>query len=246
MMGLNFGVSPEEHEASLAEEDRALVYGVVVDIRSAFGELFEDSNRNELELFRSCGEGALQQLNPRRLHAPRQWLSVSEAAWMQVERRLRSIVRRAVLTQPELKEYVQALEFVIVCVNQSSRLPPLKAVPAVLSGMLSAPLELVHHGAQREKHLTIALKDSSFHRLLLHTVSQFYGLRSKSVSKKGGKVTVVVFGRHVSEALQSRASLWGYLLMGGDSVEGAVAEAGSETDAEETETETESTASGLD
>lgn len=245
LMGLNFGVSPEEHEETLAEEDRTLLYGVVVDIRSAFGELFEDSNRNELELFRSCGESALPQRNPRRLHAPRQWLSVSEAAWMQVERRLRSIVRRAVLTQPELKEYVQALEFILVCISESSRLPPLRTISPVLLSMLSAPLELMHHGPQKEKHLTISLKDSSFHRLLLHTVSQFYGLRSKSVSRKkgGGKVTVVVFGRHVSAALQSRASLWGYLLVGGDSVEG-VAEA--ETDADETETETESNASGLE
>lgn len=223
----------------LAEEDRQLVYGRTVDIRSAFGELFQAENSGELELFRSCGEAATG-LNRAHTQPPRRWLSVSEAAWMQVEKRLRSIVRRAVLGQPELKEYMQALELVVVFVSSTGQLPPPHIIPAALGNMLEGALEL--HVAQRDKcSLTIPLKDSAFHRLLLHTVSQFYGLRSQSSSKSTSKkdkrrrATVVTFPAKTSPALQSRASVWGFLKHGADSE--SVAETDAETETESSEIE---------
>lgn len=198
-----------ELESTVEQNKMLMTYGVVVDIRSAFGELFEERNSDSLETFRSCSERVKHYERVR----TKAISSVSEHAWMQVEKRLRSCVKKVIISQPELREFCRSIEAVLVCFAHEGSLPP-DVLLASLERCLTAPVELTG-----DRSLTIALKDSSFHRLLLHAISQFYGARSKSISRKGpkgqgiGKVTQITIPSKMPSSLQSRASLVGFLLM---------------------------------
>ena len=235
--GLSLSMAQLELEDEEAPEGRG--YGIVVDMPSCFRKLFLDENASALEAFRACAEGLSSKSGPSQHQAS---LSVSQRAWMQVERRLRQVVRRVILSQPETHAYCRGLEMLLVCLAHSGALPEPEMMPEALRALLVARPSVDSFFPSEDKsvgeseggvigrELTLHLADSSFHRLLLHAVCQFYGLKSKSTSegkprgraksrggtKVGGssKATQVIFGRRLSASLEARASLVGFLLLG--------------------------------
>ena len=249
--GLSLSMAQLELEDEEGGEGRS--YGIVVDMPSCFRKLFLDENVLALEAFRACAESQLPAKSGLSQHQAS--LSVSPRAWMQVERRLRQVVRRVILSQPETHAYCRGLEMLLVCLAHSGALPEPEMMPEALRSLLVARPSVDNFGASEGegeggvlgRELTLHLADSSFHRLLLHAVCQFYGLKSKSTSEgkprsraksRGGtkagssssssKATKVVFGRRLSASLEARASMVGFLLLGLGDEEEAVAELGIE------------------
>jgi len=201
---------------SLDFESATTSYGPALDIRSAFRELFLDKNADKLEIFRRCEEGPTQTAaSSRRVRAP---LDESAASWTQMEKRMRTVARKVILNQPEMRAYVIALEGLVLAFSESEGcIPDINAVPefAPLAEALEGSLST---SSSRFRTLTVPLRDNSFLRLLLHAVAAFYRVKSKTVKAKASsasaakKTTVLTFPTKVSPTLASRASLVAYIL----------------------------------
>ena len=168
------GVEPPDDE----DEDGNFItsrarFGLRVNWRSLFSELFNAENAEKRESFRTCSHTVpnVPQVQRNIRFRNDQWAE-AEVAWYQIENRLRAIVVRSLQTA-EFCYFVRALEAVLLLFLIQGDAPEISLVPEVLSANLEQPIE------RSGKSLLIALKDSSFHRLLLHAACQFYGLRSK-------------------------------------------------------------------
>lgn len=153
-------------------------FGLRVNWRSMFSELFTKENAEKRESFRTCSNTVtnipcVQRSIPIRND---QWAE-AEAAWYQIENRLRAVVVRS-LQKEEFCLFFQALEAVLLFFLAQGEAPANHLLPAELVACLEQPLSL------SGSSLVVLLKDSSFHRLLLHAACQFYGLRSKVVSRQ--------------------------------------------------------------
>ena len=148
-------------------------FGLRVNWRSMFSELFSNENAETRENFRTCSNTASYVPRVQRsiLIRKDQW-AIAEAAWYQIENRLRAIVVRS-LQREEFCLFVQAVEAVLLFFLSRGEVPTSHLLPEVLAEHLESPLTL------SGSSLVVYLKDSSFHRLLLHATCQFYGLRSK-------------------------------------------------------------------
>jgi hypothetical protein len=167
------GVEPfEDHD----EEGNFVVsrvkFGLRVNWRSMFSELFTIENAEKRENFRTCSntleKAPVQRSIPIRKD---QWIE-AETAWYRIENRLRAVVVRS-LQKEELCYFVRAIEAVLLLYLAHGEAPAEALVPKMLAMNLEQPIE------RSAASLVITLKDSSFHRLLLHAACQFYGLRSK-------------------------------------------------------------------
>ena len=197
--------------------------GPALDIRSAFRELFLDKNADKLELFRRCEERLAQtSASSRRVRATES-LDESAAAWAQMERRMRTVARKVVLNQPEMRAYVIALESLVSAFSESEGcIPDMDTVPEwgplveALEGSLTSS-----QASSRLRTLTVPLRDNSFLRLLLHAVASFFRIKSKTVKTKGSssgsdkKSMVLTFPAKVSPTLASRASMVAFILKPG-------------------------------
>jgi hypothetical protein len=151
-------------------------FGLRVNWRSMFSELFTKENAEKRESFRTCSNNVtnipcVQRSIPIRND---QWAE-AEAAWYQIENRLRAVVVRS-LQKEEFCLFVQALEAVLLFFLAQGEAPSSHLLPAELAAYLEQPLSL------SGSSLVVLLKHSAFHRLLLHAACQFYGLRSKVIS----------------------------------------------------------------
>lgn len=148
-------------------------FGLRVNWRSMFSQLFNAENAEKRESFRTCsnyveGIPRVQRSIPVRKD---QWAE-AERAWYQIEKRLRPIVVKS-LQKEEFCYFVHALEAVLLLFLAEGTAPLSSLIPDELAINLEQPIE------SADGSLIINLKDSSFHRLLLHGACQFYGLRSK-------------------------------------------------------------------
>lgn len=175
MLERGINIEDDDDEDERNPNSRAK-FGIRVTIKSMFSELFEDKNSAMREEFRTCAMSttvtALSSSSRSRSHIPirnDQW-GEAEKAWLQMETRLRNVVVRS-LSNEELCYFVRAMELVLLYFIAQNDVPP--HVPVALSSRLELPLEVC------SASLTVTLKDSSFHRLLLHAACQFYGLKSK-------------------------------------------------------------------
>lgn len=220
-------------------------YAFKVDWKSKFGELFKHKNHNELESFRTCRDiTAPSETNINISHKRirnDEWRD-AELAWLNVEKRLRSVLFRSLLNSEQFRSYVESLEIVILSFLETDTLLDHSAVPLPLSSCLLRPMVVNTSGA-----VELSLQDSPFHRLLLHATCQFYGMKSKvchwltyrflqrllvslqSVQSKANqklKVTVMSRPRRgISDVAANKVSLVGFLYTSidrsGRSAEGA-------------------------
>ena len=148
-------------------------FGLRVNWRSMFSQLFIAENAEKRESFRTCSNSVegiprAQRSIPIRKD---QWVE-AELAWYQIEKRLRPIVVKS-LQKEEFCFFVHALEAVLLLFLAENAAPLSPLIPQALTIHLEQPIE------SSDGSLIICLRDSSFHRLLLHGACQFYGLRSK-------------------------------------------------------------------
>lgn len=165
-------------EASMEE----VKFDIQVDWKSKLSELFKNSNRLEMELFRTCridafiqNDGGGPSSNSRRAIRRDEWAHAEESWLRNVEKRLRTIVMSSFKKSSQLCAYTRGLEIMLFSFIDTRTIPPLCDLPTELT-------ETLEHGGLRkvsEKTFSIQLKDSSFHRLLLHACCQFYGAKSK-------------------------------------------------------------------
>jgi hypothetical protein len=152
-------------------------YAFKIDWRSKFAELFQHSNHNELESFRTCKDITAHSDANINHHHKRirndEWRE-AEIAWLNVEKRLRSVLFRSLLNSDQFRSYVEALEIVILSFLETDALLDHSVVPVALSSCLLSPMRVTSSGG-----IELSLKDSPFHRLLLHATCQFYGIKSK-------------------------------------------------------------------
>lgn len=209
-------------------------YAFKVDWRSKFAELFEHKNHNELESFRTCKDITSRgdtNVNQHLKHIRNDEWREAEIAWLNVEKRLRSVLFRSLLNSEQFRLYVEALEIVILSFLETETLPDHSIVPVALSNCLLNPMRMTSSGG-----IELSLNDSPFHRLLLHATCQFYGIKSKVHTKqyfyisssvvdsvllflqsvqnkvhRKQKVTIMSRPRRISEVAVGKVSLVGFL-----------------------------------
>lgn len=194
-------------------------FGFHIDWRSNFYELFRPDNRSTMELFRKCQISPSKVSSKKYIResemteAHRCWLRVEKRLRVTVTHTLKNNISMCLFVQalesvlmyfiekksappmsvipPTLTEY---LESPLLC----NEVKVEQAAPDEASGGeadVVADVEIPETDTPPTTHsatvhtLTISLKDSSFHRLLLHATCQFYGLKSKSYNLKGKRVT---------------------------------------------------------
>jgi len=188
------------------------LYPFKVEWRTNLGELFAAKKFQALENFRnvhpsSCPGGHSSSNPTRRKAAAEEWQDAEES-FLKIEKRLRSVIGVACAKSAQVLHLLQSIETVVLFAALFRIALPLDLVGADLQCYLLTSPEMDSDG-----QLRLPLKDSAFHRLLVHGVCQFYGLKSKSTMSKKSKqkVTVIKLGSSLSVAVQQRLSFSGYL-----------------------------------
>ena len=117
---------------------------LTVDWRSLFSQLFQQSNWNSMQDFRSCAEFKGEHAASRTLRRFRQddW-AAAEAAWLKVEKKLRVAVQDTLAVKPEtMFPFVQALEAILVYFSENLEAAPLHLIPVGLQTLLAEPLSV--------------------------------------------------------------------------------------------------------
>lgn len=201
-----FGVSATATAASIGQDgdDFEGHSALTVDWRSLFSELFREQNSAARAQFMSCEDSIYRAPAPKNRFARlSEDLREGELSWLRVQKRLRSVVDRAV--QQDLSgrsgddglsggavEFLASMEAVVWCFMETGCAPPEAALPAGLASALLRPLEITHNtapGSEADTRavLSVVLQDSPYHRLLLHALVQFHGLHSKSSGESDGR-----------------------------------------------------------
>jgi hypothetical protein len=143
-----------------------------VEMRSAFRELFEPKNAAALETFRMCAESLVTQEKANQKH-----LSCGEKAWLRVEKRLRQILIESVGKNVDIIAFIADLEELITTYVKQEEID--ESYEKRIDSKVLASLLIRVPSISPENELEVELKDSAFHRLLLHSVCQYHGLVSK-------------------------------------------------------------------
>ncbi|KAL3674740.1 hypothetical protein V7S43_000672 [Phytophthora oleae] len=162
--------------ASTRLEDLMEHMDINVEWRSNFQKLAEPQNEELQTEFRKGG-GAHEN---NRSHAPRNrrkdgW-NDAEQMFTRVDRRARTLMLRSFNS---FAPFIEAVEYVVLHFIQWREVPSELEVAAPLLRMLKHPVELMKAN-EKDVRLILPLLDSAFHRLLIHSVCQFYGVRSRT------------------------------------------------------------------
>lgn len=160
------------------EDDSQLdeAFGLRVDWKSNFSQLFKAEHNREMESFRKCQIGACDAVpsTSKRSFRKDAW-GRAEKIWLErVEKRLRSVVAKTLQLDEDLCEFVRAFEILLSYYLMKGRIPPPSLVPGFAQHLQHEKYFQVESG-----RLVIPLVNSPFKRLLVHATVQFYGLRSK-------------------------------------------------------------------
>lgn len=147
-----------------------------VEWKNTMGNLFASKNLSALEAFRSVQNASYKQNfenHSRRKLRCDEWQE-GEAAFLQIEKRLRSIISTSCETNSSVIPLLKAMEICIIFSALWRIALPMEHIADDLRAcLLSQPI------FDDNGNLIISLRDSAFHRLLLHGTCQFYGLKSK-------------------------------------------------------------------
>eukprot|EP01041_Mallomonas_annulata_P009457 gene9457-19640_t len=182
------------------EESALHNFGLQIEWRSAFRDILHEDNKDALQEYLKCAEFTK---NHHIIHHHARW-SETEKGWNRIEKKLRSIIVRAMKTD-SLKFFLNAIEQIIILFVLEGITPNEIDTPEVLLLTLASPLEANEIG------LYIHLQDSSFHRLLTHAACQFHGLKSKSITINNRKVMLISRPKDIHDGY-AEISLVNYLI----------------------------------
>lgn len=145
-----------------------------VNWRSTMGKLFDNQDYDTIDLFRRCQDTATlnQKLKSNRIKIPSHLLNCLEAhkAWINIEKRLRTIVYTSLRKEMHLLDFIQEVESIIVGYVMENFIP-------CNNNKLFRQLESVFVESSNSdvQVLVINLKDSRLARLMLLMTCKFYG-----------------------------------------------------------------------
>ena len=168
--GLYMDFDDEEDDGKIRHPHNRVKFGMRINFRSLFSELFQEKNAAMREEFRTCSTTSSSSHVRRNIPIRKDQWNEAEACFYLIEVRLRNVVVRS-LESEDLCHFVRSLECILLYYIAQQDIPP--QGPMALYDKLESPLETTGGS------LIVSLKDSSFYRLLLHATCQFYGLRSK-------------------------------------------------------------------
>ncbi|CEG38342.1 hypothetical protein L916_18722 [Plasmopara halstedii] len=164
--------------ASTRLEDLLEHLDINVEWKSNFKKLAEPQNESLQKKFLNGG-GAYESIQS---HAPwnrryDEW-NDAEQMFTRVDRRARTLMLRSFNS---FAPFIEAVEYVVLHFIQWREVPSELEVAAPLTRMLKHPIELIQ-ASENDVRLILPLLDSAFHRLIVHSVCQFYGVRSRTES----------------------------------------------------------------
>lgn len=192
----------EDAEDDLDDEEEEEIPAFQVEYKSQFEELMRPEHKDAQEFFIKgyvLPERRGRVHRPQRTAVPRVFgaeggWKAEKSAWRRVEKRLRNVTMKAVVgdsrREGAFAAVVEALEDAIRDFVRTGRAP----APTGLKDVIASPLE-TESPEQRELEvgwLRVHLEDNPIHRLLLHALAAFHGLKSESANLPGlGRVTYV-------------------------------------------------------
>uniref|UniRef100_A0AAV1UNP1 R3H domain-containing protein n=1 Tax=Peronospora matthiolae TaxID=2874970 RepID=A0AAV1UNP1_9STRA len=174
--------------ASTRLEDLMEHMNIHVEWRSNFEKLAEPQNEDLQAEFRQGGCVPEHHVS----HGPRnrrkdKW-NDAEQMFTRVDRRARTLILRSLTS---LAPFIEAVECVVLHFIQWREVPSELEIAAPLFHMLKHPIELVKV-CEKDVRLVMPLLDSAFHRLIIHSVCQFYGVRSRTEANRRLNTKVMV------------------------------------------------------
>ncbi|CAH0475602.1 unnamed protein product [Peronospora belbahrii] len=175
--------------ASTRLEDLMEHMELKVEWRSNFQKLAEPQNEDLQTEFRQGG-GVYEN---NRIHT-RQNRYNDE--WKDAEQMLTRIDRRARILMLQsfhkFALFIEAIEYVVLHFIQWCEVPSELEIAAPLFSVLKRPIEVMK-ASENDVRLILPLLDSAFHRLIIHSVCQFYGVRSRTETncRLNGKIMVL-------------------------------------------------------
>lgn len=147
---------------------------------SVFNELLKPENQAYLQKFMSCREGMNNESTHRRHQTvrplegePVDW-DCGHDAWMNIERRIRMAILSSYHSIPFVRCFITNIERILLVYIHQNEVMPEQCFADDLTKELESHIHLDSH-----RNLCIPLKESTFNRLLIHGIAQFYGLKSK-------------------------------------------------------------------
>ena len=136
----------DDDEDALEQQWDSMIRSLKIDWRSQFSKLFESGNEDAMEAFRKCVggvdvmRGASFGTN-RRYRRMDEWME-AEAAWINVEKRLRTVTLRCLKERPDLKlgQFLLAMEVVVLYFCEMADAPPMSILPDGMRDILASPL----------------------------------------------------------------------------------------------------------
>ncbi|KAF4323555.1 hypothetical protein BBO99_00003123 [Phytophthora kernoviae] len=174
--------------ASTRLEDLMDHMDINVEWRSNFQKLAEPQNEDLQTAFRK-GEGSHEnnRSNASRCRRKDEW-NDAEQMFSRVDRRARTLMLRSFHS---FAPFIEAVEYVVLHFIQWREVPSELEVATPLFRMLKHPIELLRVG-EKDVRLVLPLLDSAFHRLIIHSVCQFYSVRSRTEANRRLNTKIMV------------------------------------------------------
>ncbi|GAB9470061.1 hypothetical protein Gpo141_00007317 [Globisporangium polare] len=173
--------------ASTRIEDLMEHMSINVEWKSNFQKLAEPQNQELQTAFRKGKLSKLEQAKEPRVRRRDDW-NDAEEMFLRVDRRARTLLVRSFQS---FSQFIEAVEYVVLHLIQWREVPSEIEVATGLLRVLTHPMELLK-ASEKDIRLVIPLVDSAFHRLIIHSVCQFYGVRSRTESSRRFKTKIMV------------------------------------------------------
>jgi hypothetical protein len=203
---LQIGGDENSKKKNKHEEDEAWNEGLMdINWTSLFHEILLPENSEALKAYLACAS-SFTQTNSSSPHQMKTFQDCvtewerAEYSWNNVEKRLRKVIQTAIVNQIEARNFILMIEDILLemdayldrLIEQQEQQTEKEGQQsnALISFVYSIPDDMEHHFARpiRVKYpskqqqlpvLQITLRDSAYHRLLLHATCQFHGRNSK-------------------------------------------------------------------
>ncbi|TMW55888.1 hypothetical protein Poli38472_008536 [Pythium oligandrum] len=158
-----------------------------VEWRSNFQKLAEPENKDLQVAFRKGRVQVQNGSNQPKWRRKDDW-NDAEEMFTRIDRRARTLLMRSFNS---FVDFIEAVEHVVLHFVQWRELPSEIEITDGLSRVLAHPIELATVN-ENDVRLCIPLSDSAFHRLIVHSVCQFYGVRSRTEANRRFNTKIMV------------------------------------------------------
>jgi hypothetical protein len=173
--------------ASTRIEDLMEHMSISVEWKSNFQKLAEPQNQELQTAFRKGKMSKSEQAKEPRLRRRDDW-NDAEEMFLRIDRRARTLLVRSFQS---FSQFIEAVEYVVLHFIQWREVPSEIEVAAGLLRVLTHPMELLKT-SEKDIRLVVPLVDSAFHRLIIHSVCQFYGIRSRTEANRRFNTKIMV------------------------------------------------------